>query len=168
MAAVAVAVLVITVAAPLVAGGGGKNFRATLGGYQEVPAVSTTASGRFSARIHDDRVDWHLTYQGVVGTTQAHIHFGQPGVNGGISVFFCSNLGNGPAGTPACPEGSGDLSGTFTAANVIGPNAQGIAPTEFAELVRAIRAGVTYANVHSATFPGGEIRGRVVRGGDGD
>jgi hypothetical protein len=34
-----------------------------------------------------------------------HIHLGQHGVNGGISVFLCTNLGNGPAGTPTCPGG---------------------------------------------------------------
>ena len=43
----------------------------------------------------------------------------------------------------------------------------GIAPGEFAELVRAIRGGVTYANVHSAgtgvpaKFAGGEIHGQI-------
>ena len=36
--------------------------------------------------------------------TQSHIHFGQKDVNGGIVVFFCTNLGNGPAGTPPCPQ----------------------------------------------------------------
>jgi hypothetical protein len=44
---------------------------------------------------------------------------------------------------------------------VIGPDAQGIAPGEFAELVRAMRAGVTYANVHTTTHGGGEIRGQI-------
>ena len=49
---------------------------------------------------------------------------------------------------------------------MIGPANQGIAAGEFDELVRAIRAGVTYANVHSEKFPGGEIRGQIEGGDD--
>ena len=51
----------------------------------------------------------------------------------------------------------------------MGPAAQGIAPGEFDELVDAIRAGVSYANVHSTTYPMGEIRAQLrVREGDDD
>ena len=35
-------------------------------------------------------------------------------VNGGISFFLCSNLGNGPAGTQACPAGPAELTGVIT------------------------------------------------------
>ena len=52
--------------------------------------------------------------------------------------------------------------GTITAADVLNTVAggvpQGIAAGEFDELVKAIRAGRTYANVHSTNWPGGEIR----------
>jgi hypothetical protein len=48
-----------------------------------------------------------------------------------------------------------------SAADVIGPTTQGIEPGAFAELVRAMRAGVTYTNVHSTKFPAGEIRGQI-------
>ena len=53
------------------------------------------------------------------------------------------------------------VTGTITAANVVGPVGQGITAGEFEELVRAILAGVTYVNVHNATFPSGEIRGQI-------
>jgi hypothetical protein len=141
-----------------------KNVRDTLTGYEEVPSISTTANGLFEARISNDgsSIEWRLSYSALEGAvTQAHIHFGQKGVNGGISVFFCSNLGNGPVGTPACPAGPATLTGTFTAANVVGPDAQGIEPGAFAELVAAIRAGKAYANVHSTKWPGGEIRAQI-------
>jgi hypothetical protein len=149
---------------------GFKNIREFLIGYEEVPAVSTVASGEFSARISNDdtQIDYELNYADLEGAvTQAHIHLGQRGVNGGISVWLCGNLGPGvtpPAGTPACPPPPATVTGTLTAANVVGPTGQGIAPGEFAELIRAIRAGKTYANVHSTKFPGGEIRSQIEHG----
>lgn len=138
--------------------------RARLVGFQEVPALSTPAGGRFKAVIDEDSgmVTYTLSYDNLVGLVQqAHIHFGQRGVNGGISVFLCSNLGNGPAGTPACPAPPAEVTGTFTSAAVIGPATQGIAPGELAELLAAIRSRVAYANVHSDKFPAGEIRGQI-------
>ena len=72
-----------------------------------------------------------------------------------------------PAGTQACPAQPATITGTITAANVVGPDAQGVAPGDFADLVRALRAGVAYANVHTTKYGGGEIRGQFP-GDDGD
>jgi hypothetical protein len=146
-------------------------IKVKLSGFQETPAaVSTRGSGTFTARISEDdtKIDFKLTWSDLEGTiTQAHIHFGQLSITGGIAAFFCSNLGNGPAGTPACPgPDSGQVEGTLTAANVIGPAGQGIGAGEFAEVLRAIRTGNAYVNVHSTTWPGGEIRAQLPgRGG---
>ncbi len=167
-AVVAVAGLLGVVAAA-VAGGGSRDVRERLIGYEEVPAVSTTGHGSLRATVHGDRIEYRLRYSDIEGTVQqAHIHLGDDLTNGGISVFFCTNLGNGPAGTQPCPPSPGEVSGTLTAADVVGPAAQGITAGQFDELVRAIRSGVTYANVHSTTFPGGEIRGNIDRDRDGD
>jgi hypothetical protein len=138
---------------------------ARLSGYQEVPSISTVARGRFKATINDasDSIQYELSYNGLEGDVrQAHIHFGQRSVNGGISVFLCQTSFNpDPTGlAPTCLQ-SGTVTGVLTAANVIGPAGQGIAAAEFAELVAAIRAGVAYANVHSAKWPAGEIRGQL-------
>lgn len=142
-----------------------KVFSVQLSGYEETPAsLSTAGKGRFSARINDKRqeITYQLSYGSLEGNvTQAHIHFGAKATSGGISTFLCSNLGNGPAGTQACPAGAATVTGTIKAADVIGPAAQGIAPTEFQELVKAIRAGAAYANVHSSLYPPGEIRGQL-------
>jgi hypothetical protein len=164
LAAATAAACALGVGGVAVAGGGGEPFEGTLSGYEEVPAVSTAATGRFDAvvRVHKGKIEWKLSYARLTGNvTQAHIHFAQPAVNGGISVFLCSNLPNPPAGTQACPPAPATITGTATARDVVGPAEQGIAPGEFGELVAAMRAGVTYANVHSTTFPGGEIRGQL-------
>lgn len=54
------------------------------------------------------------------------------------------------------------------AADVIGPTAQGIEAGAFDELLAAIRAGRTYANVHSDKWPAGEIRAQLPGQGEGD
>jgi hypothetical protein len=146
---------------------------AELKGYQEVPALSTTAHGRFVAWVDTraNTISWRLKYDALEGSvTQAHVHFGQKGVNGGVSFFLCSNLGSGPAGTQACPVGPADISGVITPDLVIGPGpvtspspapGQGIEPGAFDEIAAAIREGMAYANVHTSKWPAGEIRGQL-------
>jgi hypothetical protein len=157
---------------PATADGDRKQFVSTrLVSYQEVPAISSTASGQFRAFIDDQAgtINYKLSYQGLTGDVrQSHIHFGQHSVNGAISVFLCQTATNvDPTGlAPQCPQ-SGTVSGLLQSANMAaGTTAQGIAPGEFAELVAAIRAGVAYVNVHTSTFPGGEIRGQLREHGD--
>jgi hypothetical protein len=144
-------------------------LRTRLIGYEEVPSVSTQASGQFAARVNRDgqSVDYVLSYSGLQGAVrQAHIHFAQESVNGPIIIWLCGTPTNpGPAGTPTCPQ-SGTVTGTFTAANVQpSPPSQQLGAGELGELIAAMRAGVAYANVHSDISPGGEIRGQI--GGDG-
>jgi CHRD domain len=132
--------------------------------FEEVPAISSAASGFFKATIdvENETISYELSYEGVANPTQAHIHLGQSAVNGNVSVFLCSNTGTPPGATP-CPASPAVVTGTLTAANILGPSGQGIAPGEFAELAAAIRKGVTYVNVHSEQFTGGEIRGQLDR-----
>ncbi len=150
---------------------GFKKISEFLTGWEEVPSVSTTGNGTFNARISNDEssIEWELSYSDLEGAVQqAHIHLGNVGVNGGISVFLCTNLGNGPAGTQPCPAPPATISGTIVAADV-SPNIpatqaarnQGLNTGEIDELIRAIRAGATYVNVHSTTWPGGEIRSQI-------
>jgi hypothetical protein len=161
MGTLALATVALFVAAPGLAGTKG-GFKARLSGFQEVPAISTGASGELRARVSPDesRIEFELTWTGLEGgdATAAHIHLGQRGVNGAPIVFLCG----GPK--PPCPSGaSGTVSGTIVAADVQAALAQGIAAGELDELLEAMRRGVTYVNVHNARYPGGEIRGQVRR-----
>jgi hypothetical protein len=148
-----------------------ENIQARLIGYQEVPSVSTPASGEFNARISQDDglIEYELSFSGLVGTVQqSHIHVAQRGVNGSIVVWLCQTTTTpAPAAvaglTPFCPQ-SGTVTGQITAANVIaaGTASQQIAAGELAKVIAAIRAGVAYANVHATPLnPGGEIRGQL-------
>lgn len=139
-------------------------FHESLNSYNEVPAASTTGSAQVRLFINDrtQEISWRLSYADLSAPiTQAHVHFGALSTNGGISFFFCTNAANGPAGTQLCPAAPATISGTIKPADIIGPAGQGIAAGEFAEIVKAIRAGFAYANVHSQTFPAGEVRAQL-------
>jgi hypothetical protein len=143
-------------------------FSAKLSGFAEVPAA-ILSDGRGTVDLDLNRsagtLTFRLTYSGLSSSvTQAHIHFGKVHVAGGIIVFFCSNLANPPAGTPLCPANGGTVTGTITAAGVVGPAAQNIAAGNFAGLVAALVSNTAYANVHTTNFPAGEIRGQIRRG----
>ena len=152
------------------ADGGKRSFDADLDGFEEIPmALSTTGSGEFRVKISRDQTsfEYKLSYEDLEGDVrQAHIHFGSRGVNGGIAIWLCGTSSNpGPAGTPTCPgPRSGEVTGTVTAAEVVGPAGQGIDPGEFDEVLKAMREGATYANVHSTKYGSGEIRGQIDRG----
>jgi hypothetical protein len=141
----------------------GGNVKSRLVSYNETPlTLSTTGRGEFRAHIDMDAktIAYTLTYSGLEGgnTLFAHIHLGRPATTGGVAAFLC---GGGSKPNP-CPNVGGTVTGTITEADVIGPANQGIAaPTAFDELVRAIRAGATYVNVHTTTYGGGEIRGQL-------
>ncbi len=151
--------VVLAAATFAVAGDGKSQFKAdTLTGYQEIATISTLGSGSFEAQLDGDAINYTLTYSDLEGGTVlfAHIHLGARGTNGGVIAFLC-----GGGGKPACPPPPATVTGTITAANIAGPAGQGIAAGEFDEAVRAVRAGMVYANVHTTFWPGGEIRGQV-------
>jgi hypothetical protein len=131
-------------------------------GAQEVPVVLTSGQGRFSYRLQRGRLYWELSYSGLTSAvTQAHIHVGQTNVNGAIALFLCSNLANPPAGTQACPEAPATISGIADASHILAIAGQNLAAGDFQAFAAAVRNGVTYANVHTASFPPGEIRGQL-------
>lgn len=142
-------------------------------GYNETPlTINSAGTASFVVRISEDgtSIEYELSYGGLSSTVlQSHIHFGEPAISGPVVLFLCTNLGNAPATVPvppACPAQPATVTGTLTAANVIS-NAAGIdsGAAGFAEMVKAIRAGAAYVNVHTTSHPGGEVRARL-KGGD--
>ena len=157
IAALAAGAMVVRAAGPF-------KGHAQLTGYQEVPTLSTPASGSFDVEISKDgnSLAYTLSYEGfATNVLFAHIHIGRPAVNGGVMVFLCTNAAP-PAGVPvppACPLGGGTVSGNLTAADVLATG--GVAANDFDAFVAALRAEAGYANVHSTANPGGQLRGQV-------
>ena len=142
-------------------GNGKKHVTAKLEGFQEVPSISTKAHGQIKVKVNGSSIKYELRYRDFdSGVLFAHIHFAQEGVNGAVAAFLC-----GGGGKPACPQGSGTVTGTITAGDVQAIAAQGLAANDIGALIRALKAGYTYANVHSQDFGTGEIRGQI---GDDD
>jgi CHRD domain len=165
VAAVAVVSIATVVATTAVAGNGNDDAEARLSGLEEVPVISTEGSGKFKAKIRSDRIEYTLSYRDLEGggVLAAHIHLGQRTANGGIAAFLCGGGGKDP-----CPPSPATVRGTIVPADVIGPTNQGIPAGGFDELVDRIGDGVTYANVHTMQFTGGEVRGQIDGDGGGD
>jgi CHRD domain len=132
-------------------------FEATLSGSEEVPAVSTTASGNATVSIQGSAIVYQVDVANLENAVLAHIHVAPPGVSGPVRMNLCGT----PDGVPACTSGTGTL--------VTGTNGNTEEIT-FDSLVSAIRAGNAYVNVHTSdgtaeqgpgNFPSGEIRGQL-------
>jgi hypothetical protein len=155
-------------------------LRARLDGFGQVPPVISTGMGKFQASINPDKtVSYTLKYSQLEETGAvifADIHFGQKCKTGGIIVFLCANVPMGagitvPAGTQMCPSGKGPgatIRGTITPSSIVGPAAQGIGAMDQTAALEAIRIGPVYAQVHTALFTGGEIRGQIDNEGESD
>ena len=107
----------------------------------------------------DETIDYRLSYSGLEGGNVlfAHIHFGQELANGGVAAFLCG--GGDEAGS--LPGRRGMVSGTIAAADIQAITARASQRATSTSSSRAIRRGLTYANVHTTQSPGGEIRGQI-------
>lgn len=166
---------------PLFAAVGQSNFNlgTHLTGDEEVPPVGvgrpadSRAQGEAIFRVNEDgsAVDFRLIASNIDNVIMAHIHCGRPGENGPIRMWLYPNIG--PTGVQG-PNGSGPhdgvlASGTFNPTGVTCPAAN---VGTLMPLLDAMRAGLTYVNVHTndgvdgvntgpGDFPGGEIRGQL-------
>ena len=137
-----------------------QSFSAKLSGFDEVPSVLSNSAGTLAIVLGSTTLTYTLTFSKLsTSATQSHIHFGKSRTVGDVLVFLC-----GGGGSPACPASGGMVTGTITAANVLGPPSQGVPPGDFAALAEAFNADAAYVDIHTATFPTGEIRGQIHRG----
>jgi hypothetical protein len=151
-----------------------EEFQAVFSGFNEVGALNAQSGailseGTATLVLKLDRsaqtLSYTLKFSGLSApVTQAHIHFGKVHMAGGVMVFFCSNLATAPAGTQACPATGGTVTGTLTAGNVLAIAGQNVPAGDFDALVDALESDTAYANIHTSSFPAGEIRGEIRRG----
>ncbi|MBI2852831.1 MAG: CHRD domain-containing protein [Chloroflexi bacterium] len=136
------------------------NFTAHLSGGEEVPPTNTQGQGEAIFRLSDDgnTLIFRLNVANTENISMAHIHLATRGQNGPIAVWLY------PSAPPAVlipGRFDGVLStGNITATNLIG-TLQG---QPLSALIERIRSGEAYVNVHTTTFPGGEIRGQIGTG----
>jgi len=124
----------------------------------QTPAVVSAGTGEASFQLSEDgkSLAFELEVSGLSGITQAHIHLGARGQNGAIVAWLF------PATRKALPPPGVSVDGTLAegtiwAEDLVGP----LANHPLSDLVRALQAGMAYANVHTVKFPAGEIRGQI-------
>ena len=115
-------------------GSDGNAMNLSLSGAEEVPPVTTSATGNGRIRVASDgTVSGSVTTKGMQGTA-AHIHQAPRGQNGPVIIPLTKN-----GDTYAVPSGAK------------------LNPAQ----MEAFKAGSLYVNVHSAQYKGGELRGQL-------
>jgi CHRD domain len=153
---------IIAVTVALAACGGSSSlatqFHSTLSAANESPTTTSSGTGTADYTVIGSvgytntgaTVSYTVTFSGLTApATAADIHVGAPGVNGQVTI-------------PLSGQTSGTFNGTFSATNVQAATGGGVsvAAGSIDDLLAAMRAGNTYTNIHTGTFPDGEIRGQ--------
>jgi hypothetical protein len=112
--------------------------KASLKGSQETPPNKSKGTGSFTGTVVEKgkskTLTWKLTFKGLSGpATAAHIHMGKKGMAGNVIVPLCTPCKSGAHGSAKVTE----------------------------KIVSALEHHKAYANVHTAKYPNGEIRGQV-------
>lgn len=130
-------------------------FATRLRGSEEVPPVRTSANGLaiFIVSRDGSRINFLLAVRNLRNATQGHIHLGRRGQNGPVVAFLFGLLRR-----PVSIRRS-FITGTITRRDLVGP----LAGQPLSRLIREMRRGNTYVNVHTVQNPDGEIRGQIRR-----
>lgn len=129
------------------------NFTTSLKGDNEVPANDSKATGQAIVKISKDEtyLEYKLIVANIDDVRMAHFHMAPAGTNGGVVVWLF-----GPA-DPTIDVNGILAQGVITEADLTGA----LEGASFEDLLDAIRTGNIYVNVHTAEFPGGEVRGQL-------
>lgn len=133
--ALALAALLATASVAFAATG----FQGTLSGANEVPANASPGTGTATVVLNDagTQIAYTVSYSGLIGTvTASHIHKAPIGSNGSVVIGFSPTTGT--------------TSGSFN----------GVAAVTAAQ-VADLMAGLWYVNIHTTSFPGGELRAQL-------
>jgi hypothetical protein len=132
---------------------GKDTFSAKLTGGEETPAVKTKAKGEavFHLVKNGREISYKLTVSEIENVTAAHIHRGKKGVEGPPL-----------AGLFAGPKKEGRFSGILAEGTLTGKDLMGsLSGKSVQDLVKVIKSGDAYVNVHTDNYPNGEIRGQI-------
>jgi CHRD domain len=146
-------------------------FVASLSGANEMPPNASLGTGLATIQLDPtaETLQINATFSGLTSPdTAAHIHCCAPiGMNAGVATRVPAFLGfplGGTSGTYSSPIFDLTLLSFYNQAFVdlqVGPDpATKLAQAE-AALIAGILGGQTYFNIHTGTFPGGEIRGQL-------
>ncbi len=134
-------------------------YTATLLGSNEVPPTGSPATGFGTFILNGNLFSISESFTGLVApASAAHIHCCAPvGVNAIVAIPFTPfpNTTSGTFNTTVDLS----LAGTYDPAFITQEG--GTVALAEAGLIAALNSGNTYANIHNATFPGGEIRGQI-------
>ena len=153
------------------AAGLNRNWSVHANGSQEVPPHETHGQAQAIFHLSPDgnSLDYKLIAANIENVFMAHIHMAGPGVNGMIVVWLYPSTAVGVQAPPAGGRIQGVIAqGTITAQNLTGP----LAGHPLSDLIRAMRTGNAYVNLHTSDgvdppntgagdFPGGEIRADI-------
>ena len=152
-----------------------KNYNATLTGNQQVPPVKTNGIGSASFELLDDNKTLHyqINVLDVPKITQIHIHQGKAGENGDVIVNIynskenifqnknetkMSQIESNSVTINGNTQSSLISSGTINNSDLKGP----LLGKNISDLITLIQSKNTYVNVHSESYPDGEIRGQIM------
>ena len=127
------------------------SFKAKLTPKEEVGKPDAKSSGKAEFKLSKDgkELTYKLHVKNVVDASAAHIHVGKKGENGPPIVGLFSG------------GKKGKFSGVLSEGKVSGNDLMGDYKGKFDELVKLLRSGDTYVNVHTDKYPDGEIRGQI-------
>ena len=134
----------------------------TLLGSNETPPNASTATGTALVTLESDNktLDVNETFSGLTGglASAAHIHCcALPGVAAIVAVPFTGF----PNATSGHYINSFDLSQASTYNPAFITAEGGTVALAEAAFINSLETGLTYANIHDAVFPSGEIRGQL-------